>query len=717
MKTRTLKLTAFAFLLALSLPLLFIGGETSSDNNFLDQHSTGLGTVEALDSAYLEWEKQFVAEGGERNITFPMGWSKALATENVPGTATVKLNIIDGIISVESEGLRSNTDYDFWMIDNGRSAILPEEGDSMIRVGSLSKAGSLEASLGAKAFASFDPDLFVITRAGSSPTISRLLVGMTSLYHRLYRSSQNPNQGVLADLELPAPQAKEQGWFDRITESILPTANAQIGPIPNPTTPRELLITAGRQSFFNDTFQGNGRTCGTCHREDNNLTIDPEFIATLPPNDPLFVAEFVPALANNFENPLLMRKVGLILENVDGFDDLANKFVMRGVPHTLALIPNTLAPSAIDGTTNPPSERTGWSGDGAPSGTFTLGNGSIHTATGSLRDFIIGAVIQHYPKTLNRQNGVDFVLPTPAQLDALEAFQKSTGRQADIKLAGSGALSLKNATAARGQAIFLNPGSGLPPFIGNPNIGAGKCLFCHFNAGAGDFVEAVLVGGSSPDPGLATNVNTNANFDTGVEDLPSQPADLLVPLSQNPPDGGFGTAPLVVNGVFVGFGSRSFNTPVLVEAADTGPFFHNNSIETIEGGVAFYNSTAFNNTVTGQAIGGINLEATEVVAVAAFLRVINALENLRSSIDLENRAKNAVSFSQAQELIKLSIAELDDAHEVLDCGGLHPDAQSKLIQAAAIDAVALITSNKPLRNLLIDQALALKRAAVSDLRN
>jgi hypothetical protein len=46
------------------------------------------------------------------------------------------------------------------------------------------------------------------------------------------------------------------------------------------------------------------------------------------------VAETQAALANNFENPLLMRKLGLILENVDGTDNLATKFVMRGVPHT-----------------------------------------------------------------------------------------------------------------------------------------------------------------------------------------------------------------------------------------------------------------------------------------------------------------------------------------------------------------------------------------------
>ena len=83
---------------------------------------------------------------------------------------------------------------------------------------------------------------------------------------------------------------------------------------------------------------------------------------------------------------------------------------------------------------------------------------------------------------------------------------------------------------------------------------------------------------------------------------------------------------------------------MLVEAADTGPFFHNNSIETIEGAVDFYNSTAFNTSPGfGALIGGIRLEATEVVAVAAILRVINVLENERSARDLIDRIKIATS--------------------------------------------------------------------------
>ena len=382
----------------------------------------------------------------------------------------------------------------------------------------------------------------------------------------------------------------------------------------DPTDPNAMLISKGRDIFFNETFDGNGRTCGTCHPANNNFTIDPAFIATLPPDDPLFVAETNPALARNFENPVLMRALGLILENQDGFDDLENNFNMRGVPHTLAL-PTSIA--------SPQGPRTGWSGDGAP-------------GDGSLRSFAIGAVIQHFPKTLGRIAGVDFRLPTEEELDALEAFQLSLGRQNELILP----LPLKGEVAKRGQAIFTDDA-------------LGKCNICHQNAGA----NARLAG---QDAG-------NANFNTGVENLPDQPADLFDP--QVPPDDGLGTP-----------GDWTFNTPTLVEAADTGPFFHNNAIETIEGAVAFYDGDAFNASPAGQVLAGIDpngvgirLDATQIVAVAAFLRVINALENIREAISLVD-VRTEASLRQAA-------AETDDAAAVLRGGGLHPTAVANLREA------------------------------------
>jgi hypothetical protein len=392
-----------------------------------------------------------------------------------------------------------------------------------------------------------------------------------------------------------------------------------------PTDPKEAQIARGRDLFFKETFSGNGRTCGTCHPAQNNFTIDPAFIAKLPPDDPLFVAEFIPALREHFENPRLMREFGLILENLDGFDDLPNKFTMRGVPHVLAMRTSIASPQG---------PRTGWSGDGAP-------------GDGSLRSFAIGAVIQHFTKSLNRVPGVDFRLPTDEELDALEAFQLSLGRQQDLVLP----LPLRGTVVRRGQAIFLDPR-------------LGKCNICHSNAGAIAVVPP------------STNLG-NANFDTGVEALPDTPQRLTG--ERIPVDDGFGVP-----------GDRTFNTPSLVEAADSGPFFHNNAIETIEGAVAFFNGDAFKNSPSGQFLASadpnkvaIKLDGTQVVAVAAFLRVINALENSRQAVQmLEDSVRQPPPRGEdARDLLRRARRETEDAARVLAGGGLHPRAVTQFQEA------------------------------------
>jgi hypothetical protein len=458
------------------------------------------------------------------------------------------------------------------------------------------------------------------------------------------------------------------------------------------------LIAEGRIIFKREQFNGNGRSCETCHRETNNLTIDPAFISTLDPNDALFVAETNPDLAG-LENPPLMRKLGLILENLDGFDKPG---VLRGVPHTLAL--STSLRSSLTGLTGlgiPPSvasgtpgfaHATGWSGDGSPtsllgppgSETFTLkvGDGTsstiVHVTTGSLRDFAIGAVRQHFPRTLNRVIGVDFRLPTLHELNALEAFQLSTGRQKDLQLP----LSLKNPTVLQGQQAFLQVG----------------CNACHGNAGAIDSVTGF-----------------NENFNTGVETLsPGPQVDPTVPR-----DGGFGPSPCLANGAC---GNGQFNTTTVVEAADTGPFFHSNlafvTPTRIESAVDFYRLPAFTQSPAGIFLfGGQPLVSpAQVTTIGAFLRVINARDNIIQSVGLETRALS-LSLAGAQDLLALSIEELNDAITVLVNGNLHPVARQRLLEAIQLDIQASNTPNQTQRNQLILQAICKKQAARSDMEN
>jgi len=418
--------------------------------------------------------------------------------------------------------------------------------------------------------------------------------------------------------------------------------------------PDAQLINDGRELFFKETFDGNGRTCGTCHPEANNFTIDPEFIATLSADDPLFVAERPKPnpLTKDFEKPEQMHKLGLILENTNGFDDLKNNFTLRSVPHLLGMRSSLTAPSAAanDGTSVPPDERTGWSGDGAPTDLD-----AEPALRGRLRDFTVGAIRQHFTRTLKRKEGKDFRLPTDYELDALEAFMLSLGRQQEAE--DLGGLMLTNEKAERGRLNYM--GVGMANGI--------SCNACHFNGGANtdpnfDFPPSVTP------PAFE---QTNRSFAPRVEELLDQPGDVLAG-GEMPFDDGFGR------------GTSLFNVPPVIEAADTGPFFHANQMETVEGAIAFY--TSQRHLRDGEVLGPIvGLNGAQLVNVGAFMRVLNADENARSAIDLVIRAEQLNKRRDQRVNLKLADSEVEDALQVLAGGKLHFD-----------DAVPLLEQARPL---------------------
>jgi hypothetical protein len=246
-----------------------------------------------------------------------------------------------------------------------------------------------------------------------------------------------------------------------------------------------------------------------------------------------------------------------------------------------------------------------------------------------------------------------------------------------------GTLMLQSQDAQTGKNIFVN---------GTGNMAApGKCSACHRNAGA-----------------LNTPNGQDRNFNTGVENFPKP-----TPMAGIPRDGGFGTASVNPAGCpdapspNCGFGNGSFNTPPLVESADTGPFFHNNIIDNIEDAVDFFNGPEFNTPATIMFGANIQLDPPQVLQVATFLRVINALENIRSAIQFDNSAMGASNFGRAKKSLRVALADLEDAIQVLDEaeGDLHPDAVQDLMDAAGLTEQAINTTNSTDRNDLIDQAI------------
>ena len=76
--------------------------------------------------------------------------------------------------------------------------------------------------------------------------------------------------------------------------------------------------------------------------------------------------------------------------------------------------------------------------------------------------------------------------------------------------------------------------------------------------------------------------------------------------------------------------------------------------------------------------------------MAAFLRAINALENIRQSIEmLDARATYTIlPHEDFDALFDRAVDEIDDAMMVLGGAGLHPDAVAHLLEARRLSVEA-----------------------------
>jgi len=327
----------------------------------------------------------------------------------------------------------------------------------------------------------------------------------------------------------------------------------------------------GENLFRHETFNGNGRTCLSCHIDGqaHGLTpagIDDRF--AVAPTDALFVAEHTPPLAE-LENACLMRggnRRGLILENVDGFSEPP---VFRGIPHLLNL--RRTAPYGL-------------------SGQFA-----------DLRAFSRAAVEQHFPKTLARNpdpslGPPDFRLPNDFELDALEAFMSGIEFPADGNLSQPRMMDF--AVEQGGDRESIERGRLL---VGG-TLGKAHCFRCH--------------GGptrSLADGSLGTGAGSR-RFDTGVSRL-----------AQNDDDGCAGGPGDPEPALPAEDGrAREFDTPPLIGVARTAPFFHDNSVADLRDAVAFYASDEFASSPAGQLLPDpVIMSDQDIDDIVAFLEAIS----------------------------------------------------------------------------------------------
>jgi len=482
---------------------------------------------------YKDWARGHEAGGGDTAVSLKLSAFNSLSADPMGAEGIAKLDLIKGHMVVQLDGLSEAGDV--WLVDNqDGGSVLPDAADNMVRIGTLELVEgadqfALETDIDPNMLKGFRVDVVAISEEGRTPVEAGLLFGRTPLFNRMYTQERI---------------AKEQGLDARgfINTSVYVPSLARL----------DEGVARGFYLFTDETFDGNGRTCATCHRADNNFTIDADYIKHLPASDPLFVHEQVPALAE-LESPQMLRKMGLVRGHVDGFDKPAR---LRAVPTIQALatsintsssqcarapIPNpacgfppNVGPLNLRGRPvmfGPLSnakirenihliENTGWGGDGAPH-------------DGSLLNFSFGAIAEHMTKTLNRVAGVDYRLPTEQEADDLLLFQLAVGRQTDID---TNKLAFTDAKVEAGRKLFdLSPGgckdaqgvphcacdldiNGNPCGIDRPAVADGaSCGSCHHKGSANsDLTQLPNVAGFA-----------NLNFDIGTVARPNPKAEQI----------------------------------------------------------------------------------------------------------------------------------------------------------------------------------------------
>lgn len=458
------------------------------------------------------------------------------------------------VATEDLDAISEDSVYEVWLVDNvpgvhnSAAMDLGEGGDTILSLGALPPSGSLTTFVDLKELAGFEVDLAAVMRISPEREPEFIIGGMQSIVFQLNR------QAKLAEDHSSTLTGLLDYWLGR---PVFADPQPHISHTPGGNGNGD-LITQGEELFFTTgTFGGNGRTCGTCHRVDNDLAIDVDFIATLEDDpmelqfDLLFIAEsdpFLPPFVPNnptipaFEFPAIMKSRGLILENINGFEEDAAGILLE--PPVFRAVPSLFNLS------------------------FTAPFG-YSACCADLRIFAMGAVKQHFPKTLDRMAGVtdDFVFPTEAELDALEAFMLSKESPADgnFKFKGNNNPNVITDAEKRGRSLFNSVG----------------CKRCHGGT--------VLSGG---------------NLNTGVETLELDHPDPTP------------TEDLDING-----NPRAFQTPPLF-ALRKPFFFHNNAVEGLLAAVAFYDSLEFTGSPTGGQVTfdpDTIIKNQQIADIAAFL--------------------------------------------------------------------------------------------------
>src|SRR5215472_1081862 len=439
----------------------------------------------------------------------------------------------------------------------------------------------------------------------------------------------------------------------------VPNSDFVINTTPTPTNdagktltiPVATQVDQGGNLFNGETFQGNGRTCGTCHIASLNFALPPSniqsrFSTVSATFDPLFIGEtkpssFDPGFDFNLNTLVLTATVSSAAPCIGTLQGIitsgsgataATAKVLAQLSPTTYLVSGGMNP-ALSGTVSDSNSCAGTvqsitAGSlGAIAGSPVLGledpkrmRTSVDTVKfpggrGLILENIDGfpptaPVFRKSPHLLNlNQRSAPFGLS--GSVGDLQTFatgavtqhfprtltRNSSGPAPDFRLPTSAELA---ALEAFMRAQEFPPGTdpnkfNLNRFVLTAAQQRGLAAFNHANCSS-CHSGTVLTDSSLFNTGVVNQVINSA----GVDNLPCEPSTPC--------------------------GSRTFSVRQLFNIANLAPFFHDGSAATLQDVLAFYNSSFFNTSPGEQFSGPINTAAIGPTAtddIIAFLEGIS----------------------------------------------------------------------------------------------
>src|SRR5262249_7127129 len=145
-----------------------------------------------LGRLYEQWRAQHEAAGGDHNVLIPLGVPRSARGSADAPHGAAQLDLIDGKVAIEVEGLPQDRAWQVWLLDNkegpGRGA-LHDAGDNTLRLGALvqgQRALELRMQFEPSQLAKLEVDAVLVAEADpAGQPATPALFGMPKAFQRM----------------------------------------------------------------------------------------------------------------------------------------------------------------------------------------------------------------------------------------------------------------------------------------------------------------------------------------------------------------------------------------------------------------------------------------------------------------------------------------------------------------------------------------------------